>query len=48
LLGESGGRSLGRNAERIEVPAGADIDGTVTAMSAALGQLADRIVVELR
>jgi uncharacterized protein len=48
LLGDGPDHVLGRHVERIEVPAGGDIDDTVTAMSAALGQLADRIVVELR
>jgi uncharacterized protein len=48
LLGDGPDQALARHDERIEVPAGADIDGTVTAMSTALGVLADRIALELR
>jgi uncharacterized lipoprotein YmbA len=48
LLGDGPDQALARHEERIEVPSGGDIDGTVTAMSAALGILADRIVVGLR
>ena len=48
LLGDGLGQALARHEERIEVPAGGDIDGTVAAMSAALGILADRIAPELR
>jgi hypothetical protein len=48
LLGDGPDQALARHEERIEVPAGGDIDGTVTAMSAALGILADRIVPALR
>jgi uncharacterized protein len=47
LLGDGPDQALARHEERIEVPAGGDIDGTVTAMSAALGILADRIAPEL-
>jgi len=43
LLGEGSDRALVRRDERIEVPADGDLDGTVTAMSTALGLLADRI-----
>jgi len=57
LLGAAPGQQQERQAlaqgeERIEVPvemsAGADVDGTVTAMSAALGVLADRIAAVMR
>lgn len=48
LLGDGPDQVLARHEERIEVPAGADIDGTVTAMSTALGLLADRMVPQLR
>jgi len=48
LLGDGPDQALARHEERIEVPAGGDIDSTVTAMSAALGILADRIVPDLR
>ncbi len=48
LLGEDPDPALARHRERIEVPAGGDIDSTVNAMSAALGILADRIVPDLR
>jgi len=48
LLGDGPAQALARHEERIEVPAGGDIDGTVNAMSAALGILADRIVPDLR
>ena len=48
LLGDGPDQALARHEERIEVPSGGDIDGTVTAMSAALGLLADRIVAGLR
>jgi uncharacterized lipoprotein YmbA len=48
LLADNPDRALVRREEHIEVPASNDIDGTVTAMSAALGQLADRIVAEIR
>lgn len=47
LLGDGPDRALARHQERIEVPAGGDIDGTVTAMSAALGVLADRIAAQI-
>ena len=47
LLGTGGNQALARHEERIEVPAGPDMDGTITAMSAALGQLADRIAAAL-
>ncbi|GGF27860.1 hypothetical protein GCM10011611_37310 [Aliidongia dinghuensis] len=53
LLGGAPGQALARHDERIEVPAntskdGIDIDDTVTAMSVALGQLAERIAREIR
>ena len=48
LLGDGPDQVLARHQERIEVPAGGDVDGTVTAMSTALGLLADRIVPALR
>lgn len=48
LLGDGPDQLPVRHEERIEVPAGGDIDGTVTAMSAALGVLADRIAPTLR
>lgn len=47
LLGEGTDQALARHEARIEVPAGGDIDGTVTAMSTVLGQLADRIAATL-
>jgi len=48
LLGDGPDQVPVRHEERIEVPANGDIDGTVTAMSAALGVLADRIAPTLR
>ena len=48
LLGDGPDQAPVRHEERIEVPTGGDIDGTVTAMSAALGILADRIATTLR
>ncbi|HEV2674694.1 MAG TPA: PqiC family protein [Aliidongia sp.] len=48
LLGEGAEQALARHEEHIEVPASGDIDGTVTAMSAALGILADRIAAQVR
>ena len=48
LLGDGPDQAPVRHEERIEVPAAGDIDGTVTAMSAALGILADRIAPTLR
>lgn len=47
LLGDDPDRALARHEARIEMPAGDDIDGTVTAMSAALAVLADRIAAEI-
>jgi uncharacterized lipoprotein YmbA len=47
LLGDGPDQALARHEERIEIPSGRDIDGTVTAMSAALGVLADRIAASL-
>jgi uncharacterized lipoprotein YmbA len=48
LLADNPDRALVRREEQIEVPASGDIDDTVTAMSSALGQLADRIAAEIR
>ena len=48
LLGDGPDRVLARHEERIDVPAApGDLDGTVTAMSTALGVLADRIAAAL-